>query len=232
MNVDRLVEKAQLALDRGNYEEAKDCLKKAASAAPLRGDIRELLTQTLAMGPGNGEAREAEPPRPPRENRVLPRRPPEPRRPMASLGATRQRTSFFKPILIVVACVCLIGLGITGYLVARRMGIELIPSNGPSSSPTAKPSPTPGPEEARTKEILSAAEAKAQEGKYQEAVDSVKAALVSNPPGRDALAKSSLRASNSSRSAARRCIGYVPSASVVAIISLLALSRPVRYARP
>jgi tetratricopeptide (TPR) repeat protein len=182
MDVERLVEQAVERLNRGDVEGAKTLLRKAATKAPLRTDIRDLLQQCMEMEPSAPRMK-------------IPARTEVPRQ--ASLQVVARRRSHFW-LWVGLGAFLLLLLLIGGGAVALYYYWPLVPSlvspvpgakvqEGGRPTPASTPTPSAGSEDlerAREK-----AASLAGEGSYQEAIKTLESVLEREPQGREACNK-------------------------------------------
>jgi len=183
MNVERLVEQAVERLNSGDLEGAKTLLRKAATLAPLRTDIRDLLQQCMEMEPSAPRMK-------------MPARTEVPRQ--ASLQVVSRRRSHFW-LWVGLGAFLLLLLVIGGGAVALYYYWPLVPSLV-SRVPGAKvqeegrptPSPSPTPPSAGSEDLERAREKAASlagQGSYQDAIKTLESALEREPQGREACNK-------------------------------------------
>lgn len=182
MDVERLVEQAVERLNRGDVEGAKTLLRKAATQAPLRTDIRDLLQQCMEMEPSAPRMK-------------IPARMEIPRQ--ASLQVVPRRRSHFW-LWVGLGAFLLLLLVIGGGAVALYYYWPLVPSlvspvpgakveEGERPTPSLTPTPSAGSEaleRAREK-----AASLAGEGSYQEAIKTLESVLEREPQRREACNK-------------------------------------------
>ena len=182
-------------MDRGDYDAARQLLKEAASLAPLRGDIRELLVEAIEKSAAAPPRRKKAVPgsaivkgstRPSRKAR------PEPDAPekrtggarvalsQGAFGSRRRRSPWMliRTLIALVLFTALIALGAYIWRVAgsrtSRGGLPLI------SQP--EPTPTPDPMLAEREAMARKAEAQADAHNYDAAIKEMKKLLGTNPP--------------------------------------------------
>jgi tetratricopeptide (TPR) repeat protein len=207
MDADALVEKAHEAIKARNYVLAKKYLKEAASLAPLRSDIREMLEFTLqqriAAQPQpqrplfragrNRSDRSDESDRSERSERSGPSDDDDDAEDAPRAAAPlRRRFSLFAAFMTLAFLILVAGLGVIVFLLMRP-GLVHLPSLGAQEGPTtASLSNAPEAEnggERQPTETLASVDSLLAQSKYRDAVQTLKAALEGDSPDRDALAK-------------------------------------------
>jgi tetratricopeptide (TPR) repeat protein len=182
MNVERLVEQAVERLNSGDVEGAKTLLRKAATLAPLRTDIRDLLQQCMEMEPSAPRMK-------------IPARTEVPRQ--ASLQVFSRRRSHFW-LWVGLGAFLLLLLVIGGGAVALYYYWPLVPSlvsrvSGAKVQEEGRPTPSPTATPSAGSEDLERAREKAGslagQGSYQEAIKTLESALEREPQGREVCNK-------------------------------------------
>jgi tetratricopeptide (TPR) repeat protein len=186
MDADRLVDEAVECLNNGDAEKAKGLLRQAATLAPLRTDIRELLQQAMVMQPSA------------RVRRPTPRME-IPRHAAPAAAPHRSYLWVWLAVIAVLLLLLLVGGGaIFFYLYPRSFMGTVTPSGqtpGPTpapsgSAPTPTPSavgaaPTPAPSGATVpteiKQVHDQAITMADQGDYRKAINMLEAAVGTDP---------------------------------------------------
>ena len=188
MDADTLVKRAQKAIREGEYEFAKECLKQAATLAPLRGDIREMLEFVLQQKPG---AREKARPRGLFQTE-------RERAPQPAPSPLRRRRPSWVSFAVTTILIVLVGAGgVTGFLVwkpqlvkfAARVGGEETPSTATATASPTTSTPPGAPVGPQTGDALAAADALAAQSQFEEAVRTLSDALRGASENRPALEK-------------------------------------------
>ena len=182
MGVERLVEQAVERLNGGDVAGAKTLLRKAATLAPLRTDIRDLLQQCMEMQPSAPRMK-------------IPARTEIPRQ--ASLQVVHRRRSHFW-LWVGLGAFLLLLLLIGGGAVALYYYWPLVPSlvsrvPGAKVQEEGRPTPAPTPTPSAGSEDLERARERAAslagQGSYQDAIKTLESVLEREPQGREACGK-------------------------------------------
>lgn len=182
MDVERLVEQAVERLNSGDVAGAKSLLRKAATLAPLRTDIRDLLQQCMEMQPSAPRMKIAARTEVPKQ---------------ASLQVVPRRRSHFW-LWVGLGAFLLLLLLIGGGAVALYYYWPLVPSlvspvpgaKVPDGGrPTAAPTPTPSSGSEDLQRAREKAASLAGQGSYQDAIKTLESVLEREPQGREACNK-------------------------------------------
>jgi len=189
MNADQLVQQALEALKAEDYPRAKALLKKAASVAPLRSDIRELMVYAIERHQPENNFEPASPPEPepPRPRRTAPSRP---------IPTRRQAAPKSSWILWLVGVLILLGvlagLAVAGYFLLIRppdtVGDEeeTIASREDSGTPARENGTVPPAVRENRERLYQLAHRYAQEENYRQAIETMEALIEKDPPEADA----------------------------------------------
>jgi tetratricopeptide (TPR) repeat protein len=182
-DADALVEKALECLEREDHEQAKVYLKEAATAAPLRSDIREMLRYTLEEAPSSGRVRASSGGE--RSGRMQP-----------AIAVARRRRSLRMMaatvgVFLLMACLGSVVAYLAGYrpraLAWPRLGGAPQEGLSPSSEPTPLTEVDPLAQERA--DLLAAATGQIVEMKFSEAIETLNQALKLDPPDRAPILK-------------------------------------------
>ncbi|HUT22710.1 MAG TPA: hypothetical protein VM492_00035 [Sumerlaeia bacterium] len=181
-DADELVEKALECLEREDYEQAKVCLKEAATAAPLRSDIREMLKYTLEEAPSSG--RVGAPSGGGRSGRMQP-----------AIAVARRRRSLrlmaaTVAVFLLMACLGTLVAYLAGYR-PRALNWRRLGAAEEGLSPSSEPTPLieVDPLAQKRAELLAAAAGQIGEMRFSEAIETLNEALQLDPPEREPILK-------------------------------------------
>lgn len=164
MTVDQTVQQARSLMDKGNFDEAKSLLKKAAQQAPLREDIKRLLEKAIAGVPSNSPA-EPEEGAGALDQKVASR----PTRRKKSRSSARWILTF-----LLIAVLFLAAMAGIGFFFANE---------GRIPHPfRAEPTPTPDPQTIARQNLLDTARQLAARGEMSAAIETMQQVLETNPP--------------------------------------------------
>ena len=212
MDVDSLVQQATDLARRGHFDEARDALRKAASMAPLRSDIREMLLDINDYANASGAPSVPVPPRSsapsvrlPSSNTPPPRSaapaspfarmatdgsaPQQPARPSSKRGSKRGSGlgEFYAPHRSGSSSWIFLWIGVAVLLVALAVGAGVFFKNFPvpGSKPQSAPAKTPVPKdpaESQRLELTTEVDKLMSEGKYEDALKTLDQLMATNPP--------------------------------------------------
>lgn len=216
MDADGLVKKAQQAIKTRDYDLARDYLKEAASLAPLRSDIREMLEYVIRRQSSNRqeERPRRSPARPAPEQEVELERPQRLERPTRGLFQTERdrsrmaprpqilndmppprRQPFLLTILTFVAIALLVAGGAAALFLMKPDLLKFAQWGNPAGTESLVngvpdgPTATPVPSVDRLTEALASATSHVNQNAYEEAVKTIQSAMDAIPEEKENLTK-------------------------------------------